>query len=241
MFMFNHVYDAVVHCGIRSLIIRAFSFAGMFSNSLYYCFRCIPKAVEKLEDGKLKVTWQNEKEEQFNDVFDTVLFAIGRRALTRELHLDKTGVKVAGDGEKIDAANEQTNVAHIFAVGDVLYKKPELTPVAIHAGKLLARRLFGGSNLEMDYDNVATTVFSPLEYGAVGLSEETAVARFGADEIEVYHGYYKPTEFFIPQKNISHCYLKVISKRNGDQKVLGMHFVGPNAGEVIQGFAAAIK
>lgn len=74
-----------------------------------------------MEDGKLKATWTNDRGEEFSDSFDTVLFAIGRRALTRELHLDKAGVKVAGDGEKIDAVNEQTNVPHIFAVGDVLY------------------------------------------------------------------------------------------------------------------------
>lgn len=83
--------------------------------------RCIPKAVEKDADGKLHVSWTNSKGEEFSDVFDTVLFAIGRRALTKELHLDRAGVKVAGDGEKIDAVNEQSNVPHIYAVGDVLY------------------------------------------------------------------------------------------------------------------------
>lgn len=93
----------------------------------------------------------------------------------------------------------------------------------------------------MDYVNVATTIFSPLEYGCVGLSEEAAIAIHGNDKIEIYHAYYKPTEFFIPQKDVSNCYLKVIAFRNGDQRILGMHFIGPNAGEVIQGFAAAIK
>jgi len=80
-----------------------------------------------------------------------------------------------------------------------------------------------------------------LEYGAVGLSEEAATERYGEEKIEVYHAYYKPTEFFIPQRNITHCYLKVVALREGEQKVLGMHFIGPMAGEVIQGFAAAIK
>lgn len=93
----------------------------------------------------------------------------------------------------------------------------------------------------MDYTNVATTVFSPLEYGCVGLSEEAAIAHHGEEEIEIYHAYYKPTEFFVPQKDVSHCYVKVVALRNGDQRILGMHFVGPNAGEVIQGFSAAIK
>ncbi|XP_018566419.1 thioredoxin reductase 2, mitochondrial isoform X1 [Anoplophora glabripennis] len=239
-------YDATVM--VRSIVLRGFDqqmantiAAEMQDKGVKFLFKCIPKSVEKLPDGKLKVTWTNEQNEAFDDVFDTVLFAIGRRALTQEMDVEKAGVKVAGDGEKIDAVNEQTNVPHIYAVGDVLYKKPELTPVAILAGRLLARRLFGNSTLNMDYDNVATTVFSPLEYGAVGLSEEKATERYGPDSIEVYHAYYKPTEFFIPQKNISHCYLKVVALREGDQKVIGMHFIGPQAGEVIQGFAAAIK
>ncbi|XP_044261569.1 thioredoxin reductase 2, mitochondrial isoform X1 [Tribolium madens] len=239
-------YDATVM--VRSVVLRGFDqqmakliASAMEEKGVKFLHKCLPKSVEKRADNKLVVKWTNESGQEFEDVFDTVLFAIGRRALTRELHLDKAGVKVAGDGEKIDAMNEQSNIPHIFAVGDVLYKKPELTPVAIHAGRLLARRLFGNSTVQMDYENVATTVFSPLEYGSVGISEETAIQRFGEDNVEIYHAYYKPTEFFIPQRSIAHCYLKVVAKREGPQQVLGMHFIGPQAGEVIQGFAAAMK
>ncbi|KAF2904336.1 hypothetical protein ILUMI_01833 [Ignelater luminosus] len=239
-------YDATVM--VRSVVLREFDqqmaqiiTASMQEKGVKFLFKCLPQSIEKLPDDKLLVKWKNACGEEFSDTFDTVLFAIGRKALTRELHLDKAGVQVVGEGEKIDVSDEQTNVPHIFAVGDVLHKKPELTPVAIHAGKLLARRLFGGATDTMDYQNVATTVFSPLEYGCVGLSEEIALNKYGPDEIEVYHAYYKPTEFFVPQRSIAHCYLKVIALRNGDQKVLGLHFIGPHAGEVIQGFAAAIK
>ncbi|KAI8435361.1 hypothetical protein MSG28_003682 [Choristoneura fumiferana] len=108
---------------------------------------------------------------------------------------------------------DTTNVAHIYAVGDVLEGRPELTPVAIHAGRLLARRVFAGAPHHMDYENVATTIFTPLEYGA--------------DNIEVYHAYYKPTEFFIPQRNIRNCYLKAVALRAAPQRILGLHFVGP--------------
>lgn len=71
---------------------------------------------------------------------------------------------------------EQTNIASIYAIGDCAEGRPELTPPAIRAGKLLAQRLFGGSNELMDYNLVATTVFTPLEYSACGLSEEDAEA-----------------------------------------------------------------
>ncbi|KAF5287803.1 hypothetical protein FQR65_LT12171 [Abscondita terminalis] len=239
-------YDATVM--VRSVVLRGFDqqMAGIITNCLIekgvkFLFKCLPTAVQKLQDGKLLVTWENNEGEEFSDEYDTVLFAIGRRALTKDLKLENAGVEVVEDDEKIDAVNEQTNVPHIFAVGDVLHEKPELTPVAIQAGKLLARRLFNNATATMDYNNVATTVFTPLEYGCVGLSEEKAIEIYGEDEIEVYHAYYKPTEFFVPQRSIVHCYIKVVSLREDDQKVLGLHFIGPQAGEVIQGFSAAIN
>lgn len=97
---------------------------GCSRSCFFFCsFRYIPKSVEKLPDGKLLAKWMptNDPTQEFSDTFDTVLFAIGRTALTREAHVDKAGVKVEGDGEKIDALNEQTNIPNIFAVGDVLY------------------------------------------------------------------------------------------------------------------------
>ncbi|CAH1371069.1 hypothetical protein MTP99_012558 [Tenebrio molitor] len=233
---------------VRSIVLRGFDqqMAKLISESMEergirFLRKCLPRRIEKLPGNALLITWTNDNGQECCEQFDTVLFAIGRRALTRELGLDKAGVLLMGEGDKIYTINEQTNVPHIFAVGDVLYKKPELTPVAVHAGKLLARRLFAKSTLQMDYENVATTVFTPLEYGCVGLSEEAAIRRFGEENVEIYHAYYKPTEFFIPQRSIAHCYLKVVAKRDGQQQVLGMHFIGPQAGEVIQGFATAIK
>ncbi|XP_058137829.1 thioredoxin reductase 2, mitochondrial isoform X2 [Dasypus novemcinctus] len=119
--------------------------------------------------------------------------------------------------------------------------RPELTPTAILAGKLLARRLFGKSSVLMDYDNVPTTVFTPLEYGCVGLSEEEAVARHGEEHIEVYHAYYKPLEFTVAERDASQCYIKMVCLREPPQPVVGLHFLGPSAGEVMQGFALGIK
>jgi thioredoxin reductase (NADPH) len=201
-----------------------------------------PVSVEKQPDGKLlvKYTFNNQPEEVISDLFDTVLFAVGRYALVEDMKLENAGVKIVS--EKIDVdSNSCTNIDNIYAVGDVLHQKPELTPVAINAGRIIARHLFNNSDEVMDYDDVATTIFSPMEYGCVGLSEEVAIERYGADNVEIYHAYYKPTEFFIPQRSVRYCYLKAVALREGDQKVVGLHFVGPNAGEIIQGFAAALK
>ena len=106
--------------------------------------------------------------------------------------------------------SEKTNVDNIYAVGDILYGKLELTPVAIEAGVLLARRLFGGGSVECDYINVPTTVFTPLEYGACGYSEEQAVQEFGEDNIEVYVQSFCPLEWQVPHRPVNSCFAKLI-------------------------------
>lgn len=240
-------YDATVM--VRSVPLRGFDqqMAGIVADAMAekgikFLQKTIPKSIEKQADGRLLVNYQSNDGSVGSDVYDTVLLAAGRTALTEDLKLENVDIKVVPETSKILVDNEErTSIPHIFAVGDVIEGRPELTPVAIHAGRLLARRLFNNSVQLMDYRDVATTVFSPLEYGSVGYSEEGAVKQYGEDKVEVYHAYYKPTEFFIPQKSVRYCYLKAIAERDGDQKVLGLHYVGPVAGEVIQGFAAAVK
>ncbi|NWX97131.1 TRXR2 reductase, partial [Nothoprocta ornata] len=205
--------------------------------------KCIPSKVEKLESNKLKVTWKNtDLGTEESDSFDTVMWAVGRVPDTKTLNLETVGVKTNPEtGKIIVDASEATSVPHIYAVGDITEGRPELTPTAIAAGKLLARRLFGQSSELMDYDNVPTTVFTPLEYGCVGLSEEKAVQCYGSDNIEVYHAYYKPLEFTVAKRDATQCYIKMVCLREREQRILGLHFIGPNAGEVIQGFALGIK
>ncbi|KAF2977370.1 hypothetical protein EK904_006277 [Melospiza melodia maxima] len=205
--------------------------------------RCFPTKVEKLESDRLQVTWKNaDLDTEETDSFDTVMWAVGRAPDTKTLNLEAVGVKTNSEtGKIIVDASEATSVPHIYAVGDITEGRPELTPTAIAAGKLLAQRLFGQSAELMDYDNVPTTVFTPLEYGCVGLSEEAAVQRHGSDNIEVYHAYYKPLEFTVAERDATQCYTKMVCLREREQRILGLHFIGPNAGEVIQGFALGIK
>lgn len=134
----------------------------------------IPTKMEKPDPaGKIIVSYDEGGEIKQGE-YDTVLFAIGRYALTKDLNLEKVGITAELNGKLRVNECEQTIVPHIFAIGDVIYGKLELTPVAIKAGKLLSERLFGGKTDKMDYINVPTTVFSPLEYGCCGYSEEDA-------------------------------------------------------------------
>uniref|UniRef100_A0AAY4EI60 thioredoxin-disulfide reductase (NADPH) n=1 Tax=Denticeps clupeoides TaxID=299321 RepID=A0AAY4EI60_9TELE len=217
---------------VRSILLRGFdqemaNHIGdhMEEHGIKFVRKFVPIKVEELEKGtpgRLKVTAKStESDELYEGEFNTVLIAVGRDACTGKIGLDKVGVKVNPKNGKIPVNDEeQTNVPHIYAIGDILEGKWELTPVAIQAGKLLARRLFGGSMAKCDYVNVPTTVFTPLEYGCCGHAEERAVELYGQENIEV-----------------GFCKL-LISIRN---RVIGFHYLGPNAGEVTQGFGAAIK
>ena len=147
-----------------------------------------PSSILRLESGKLQVAFRNTEgsDSSTTEEYDTVFFATGRTPDLKGLNLPLAGLEITPSG-KILTNEERTNVEHIYAVGDVCEGKQELTPVAVRAGELLARRLFGGSNVQMNYDLVPTTVFTPMEYGCVGLSEEEAIKQYGDDDIEVLH------------------------------------------------------
>uniref|UniRef100_A0A8C3APD7 thioredoxin-disulfide reductase (NADPH) n=1 Tax=Cyclopterus lumpus TaxID=8103 RepID=A0A8C3APD7_CYCLU len=235
---------------VRSIALRGFDqqMAGLVTDYMdaygtKFAWKCVPKSVDKLSSGALQVTWTDTHTgNEHKDTYDSVLWAVGRAPETKALGLDKLGVQLKREtGKIILGSDESTSVPNIYAFGDIGEGRPELTPTAIKAGKLLARRLAGHSTELMNYDNVPTTVFTPLEYGCVGLSEEEAEKRHGKDGIEVYHAFYKPLEFTVAERDASQCYLKVVCERAGEQKILGLHFTGPNAGEVTQGFAMGFQ
>eukprot|EP00762_Andalucia_godoyi_P006516 ANDGO_04979.mRNA.1 Thioredoxin reductase SEP1 len=206
----------------------------------------VPEKIEKLENGKLKVTWKRKMGDfdlgSDEDVFDTVLAAVGRVPFTEGLQLNNAGVAFSEFSKHVIVdEHEKTSVDHIYAIGDCIKGGLELTPVAIMTGRLLARRLFAGSQQKMDYSNVATAVFTPIEYGAVGLSEEAAESKFGAADLEVYHSYFQPLEYTVPHRPENKCYAKVVCVKSQNNRVVGMHILSPNAGEIIQGYAVGIK
>uniref|UniRef100_A0A7S0X6A9 thioredoxin-disulfide reductase (NADPH) n=1 Tax=Mantoniella antarctica TaxID=81844 RepID=A0A7S0X6A9_9CHLO len=209
-----------------------------------------PSKFEKTPEGKIKVTVKNTVfGSEFDAEFDTVVLAVGRFAVTEGLNLAAAGVERNPKNGKIPCIDEVTNVPHIYAVGDVLDTRQELTPVAIKAGMRLVQRIYNGGTLKMDYDLVPTTVFTPLEYGCIGMSEELAVETFGADNVEVYQSYFKPLEWVLNHEEhdgVAHrednaCYAKLITNLADDERVVGFHYVGPGAGEVTQGYAVAMK
>ena len=228
---------------------------------------CIPVQIEKRDDGRLEVSYQTVKarhcsmkpkdegyssheplgavsptepaEHVHTDVFDTVMLAIGREPNTPKLNLAAVGVETAPNG-KIYHHNERITRDHIYVLGDVGEPCIELTPVAIKQGILLANRLYGGKSTLFDFKWFPTTVFTPLEYGCIGCSEEKAYEIFGEANIEVFHAEFTPLEHYLVHSK-QKCYAKLVVNYLDHQRVVGFHYLGPNAGEVTQGFAGAMR
>jgi thioredoxin reductase (NADPH) len=238
-------YDTTVM--VRSILLRGFDREiadkigeNMADTGTKFINEATPTKLEKLESGKILVTYKQGDEEKTEE-YDTVMLAVGRDVCTKGIGLEEVGVKLdERTGKIIHNGEDQTTVDNIYAIGDVLLGTPELTPVAIQAGKLLSERLFGGKTALMDYNNVCTTVFTPLEYGCCGLSEDDAIEQYGEETLEVYHQAFTPLEWTVPHRPENKCFAKIICDKNADEKVLGFHFLGPNAGEVTQGFGMAM-
>ena len=198
--------------------------------------------LEEGAPGRVEATFRDSSGVEMNEEFNTVLVATGRTPLTEGIGLQHTGVEMnPKTGFIITDDSDRTNVENMYAIGDLAEGKPELTPVAIQAGKLLARRLYGGGDEKCDYTNVPTTIFTPLEYGVCGLSEEDAIAAHGEENIEVFHSNFTPLETTLPHRLDNGCFAKLICDVQDDMRVLGIHVLGPNAGEIIQGFSLALK
>lgn len=235
---------------VRSILLRGFdqdmaSKIGEFmevESKIEFIRGSVPQSITKLEDGQLLVKWTTADGEACEEAFDTVLNATGRDPDVSKLGLDKVGVKLNPKTGRVWVENERTSTGNIYAIGDVI-DAPELTPVAIQAGRLLARRLYNSETTLMDYDKVCTAVFTPIEYGCCGLSEEASVERFGEENIEIYHQNFIPLEWSLSNERVaaSSCYVKVICDKSRDKYVVGFHYLGPNAGEVTQAMGLALK
>lgn len=169
--------------------------------------------------------------------FDAVFFATGRRGNSADLGLEAIGVVVGDKGEVEVDAWQTTAVPSVHAVGDIA-GKVGLTPVAIAAARKLMDRLFGGQpQAKMDYENVASVVFSHPALGAVGLSEEEACAKYG--DVRVYRSNFRPMLQALAD-GTQRSVFKLVCVGE-EERVVGVHLLGESADEILQGFALAVK
>ena len=170
--------------------------------------------------------------------FEQVIWAVGREASSGGFGLAEAGVATGARGEVIAGLMQDTNVAGIYAIGDVTGRE-ELTPVAIAAGRRLADRLFGGmAGRHLDYRLVPTVIFTHPPIGAVGLSEQEARALHG-DAVEVFLSDFMPLYHGLTERR-RRAEMKLVTV-GADQRIVGLHVIGMGADEMLQGFAVALR
>ena len=168
---------------------------------------------------------------------DLVLYATGRKPKTAGLGLEQAGVALGENGQVLVNDDYQTSVDNIYAIGDVT-DRIQLTPVAIEEGMCIANNLFTDNpKKHLDYQNIATAVFCQPNIGTVGLTEAEAVTQYAGD-LDIFESDFKPMKHTLSGRD-ERTYLKMIVRRS-DDVVLGIHMVGPDAGEITQGLAVAL-
>ena len=195
----------------------------------------VPKKLEKLDNGDIQIHF----EDGTTHTSQKVIWAVGRKANVSQLNLEAAGVALNERGFIQVDEYQNTTTPGIYALGDVSGEK-ELTPVAVKAGRTLSERLFNGkTDAKMDYELIPTVVFSHPAIGSIGLSQEQAEAKYGAENIKVYQSTFAGMYSAITVHR-QMTKLKLITLGE-EEKVIGLHGIGEGIDEMIQGFAVAVK
>jgi len=190
------------------------------------------EGIEKQADGSLKVSMSNHAPIEV----DCVMFATGRVPNTENLGLDAAGVELNEKGAiRVDDDN-RSSVPSIFAVGDVT-DRIQLTPVAIREGQAFADTIFGNKPTKVDYHCVPAAVFSHPQMAGVGLTESQAKQKYGS--VKVYVSDFRPMKNVLAGRNERALYKMICDGETN--KILGIHMIGPEAAEILQAAAVAVK
>jgi glutathione reductase (NADPH) len=201
------------------------------TKGIQFRFNAEFRGIEKQADGTLNVAMTNHDDLEV----DCVMYATGRVPNTEGLGLEEVGVELGERGEiKVDEYSK-TNIDSIYAVGDVT-DRIQLTPVAIREGHAFADTVFGGKPTTVDYDCVPSAVFSHPPLCGVGLTESQAKNALGT--VKVYTSDFRPMKHVLAGRNERSLYKMICDE--GD-RVVGIHLLGPDAPEILQAAAIAVK
>jgi len=221
--------------------IRSVIAAEMQKKGVKLSFGTQVSSVSKNADGTLSVqlnvaSSQSKNEAHQERTVDAVITAIGRTPKVFDLGLETLGIEQRQNGAIVVDANFQTSEPGVYALGDVIGRM-QLTPVALAEGMALARYLFADQPINMSYETIPTAVFCQPNIGTVGYTENEA--RDKGFELEIYKSQFKPMKYSLSDSD-EKTFMKLLVDKTS-RKVLAAHMVGPDAGEIIQGLAIAIK
>ena len=189
-------------------------------------------AITKRANGRFRIDFAEGDQMET----DLILYATGREPAVKDIGIENVDVKLRADGSIIVDESFCTSVDNIFALGDVIGGM-QLTPVAIEQAMCFASTHFSDVKKRMDYDNIATAIFCQPNVGTVGLTEHKAIEA-GYD-VDIYRSTFRPMKHTLSGSDEKFM-MKLIVDRFTD-RVLGVHMVGSEAGEIIQGIAIAMK
>ena len=197
------------------------------------------KKVKKLENNLFEVEMTNNEKH----ITEMVLMATGRVPNISNLNLEKANIKTGKHNEILVNEKDETNIKNIYSIGDVT-KRIDLAPVAIKAGRILGKRIFGGfKNLIMSYENIPTVIFTHPPVAFIGLNEKNAKKKYSEENINVYSSNLTPLYFSLitnkdkKEKGI----IKLICLKSENDRVIGIQGVGRGMDEILQGFAVAMN
>ncbi|MFV0431633.1 MAG: glutathione-disulfide reductase [Alphaproteobacteria bacterium] len=170
-------------------------------------------------------------------IADDILFALGRKPNIDDLGLSDIDIKLQDGFIKVDA-DFRTSQAHIGAVGDII-NTPALTPVALREAAAWISAIYNNKHLDINYEFLPSAVFAQPNVATAGYSEEAANKKFGSHDIDVYTTHFRPMIHTLSKRDTK-VFLKLVVQKSSD-KVLGVHMVGHDAGEVVQGLAIALS
>lgn len=212
--------------------VREFTAAEVAKKNVDLHFGTNIEKIEKQRDGSLRAYLTDGSVLEA----DTIMYATGRVPNVTDLGLENINLEQANNGAIQVNDQFQTAEPSVYAIGDVI-DRVQLTPVALAEGMALVRNLYDGQNQQVDYDLIATAVFCQPNIGTVGLSEEKSRELYA--NVDVYKSSFRAMKHTISGSD-EKTFMKMLVDRDTD-KVLGVHMVGPDAGEIIQGIAVALK
>jgi glutathione reductase (NADPH) len=204
---------------------------GMLHKGIDLRFESNPAKIEKTPAGLVATLEDGSRIET-----DLILYATGRRPLVADLGLEEVGVELNAGGAVVVDEYSHTSVSSIWAVGDAT-DRINLTPVALAEAMALAKTLFGGEPTRADHEDVPSAVFSQPPIGSVGVTEQEARERYG--DVAIYRSRFRALKHTLSGRDET-TMMKLIVDRASD-RVVGCHMVGPDAGEIVQGIAIAVK
>ena len=211
--------------------VRKFLAAEMQKKGITLKFENNIDAIEKI-DGQLQATLTDKS----TLLADQIMYATGRKPKTEGMGIETLGITLDKNAAIVVNDQYQTNIPSIYALGDVT-NRINLTPVALAEGMFLARMLYHNESSPVEYENIPTCVFSQPNIGTVGLTEEAAKEKY--KQIDIYQSSFTPMKHTLSGDD-EQTFMKLIVDKGSDL-VVGVHMVGPDAGEIIQGIGIAMK